>query len=104
MPMIVTIGMFYAVNNWNSWFDAAIYINSPSKYPIQIILRNVLIQGSDNLLLETGVQATTTAYSMPPAQAMRAALIVFTTLPIVCVYPFVQKYFIKGIMIGSIKG
>lgn len=102
IPMIVTIGMFYAVGHWNAWFDATIYIHSPEKYPLQVVLRIVLQSNNDNLLLQ-GARASMETYAKPPQETMRSALIVFTTLPILCVYPFVQRYFIKGIMIGSIK-
>lgn len=99
LPAMTTIGLFYAVGHWNTWFDASIYINRRELLPIQVILRNVLLTGtmqdqSADLLGET----------MPPAETLRSAVIVVSTLPILLVYPFIQKYFVKGALIGSIKG
>lgn len=94
MPVMATIGLFTAVNQWNSFFDALIYLNDRSLYPLQIMLRNILVAGStiqgegDSLNLET----------------LKYAMIVIATLPILCVYPFIQKYFVQGAMIGGIKG
>lgn len=98
MPILVTIGLFYAVFHWNAWFDAAIYINSISKQPVQLFLRNVLQSG---LMLEAVAGATDVR---PPSESLKAALTVITATPILLVYPFIQKYFIKGMLIGGIKG
>lgn len=94
MPVMATIGLFTAVNQWNSFFDALIYLNDRSMYPLQIMLRNILVAGTtvqgegDSLNLET----------------LKYAMIIIATLPILCVYPFIQKYFVQGTMIGGIKG
>lgn len=94
MPVMVTIGLFTAVNQWNSFFDALIYLNDRNMYPLQIMLRNILVAGTtvqgegDSLNLET----------------LKYAMIIIATLPILCVYPFIQKYFVQGTMIGGIKG
>lgn len=94
MPVMVTIGLFTAVNQWNSFFDALIYLNDRKMYPLQIMLRNILVAGTtvqgegDSLNLET----------------LKYAMIIIATLPILCVYPFIQKYFVQGTMIGGIKG
>lgn len=98
MPILATIGLFYAVFHWNAWFDAAIYIDSVSKQPVQLLLRNVLQSGviMDQVAGATDVQ--------PPSSALKAALTVITALPILCVYPFLQRYFVKGVLIGGVKG
>lgn len=94
MPVMATIGLFTAVNQWNAFFDALIYLNDRSMYPLQIMLRNILIAG-------TTIQAEE---DMSLLQTMKYAIIMIATLPILCVYPFIQKYFVQGTMIGGIKG
>ncbi|MGG3840877.1 carbohydrate ABC transporter permease [Paenibacillus thiaminolyticus] len=94
MPVMVTIGLFTAVNQWNAFFDALIYLNDRSMYPLQIMLRNILIAG-------TNVQGEG---DMNHLETLKYAMIIIATLPILCVYPFIQKYFVQGSMIGGIKG
>lgn len=94
MPVMATIGLFTAVNQWNSFFDALIYLNDRSLYPLQIMLRNILIAG------ET-VQGEG---DLTHLETLKYAMIVIATLPILCVYPFIQKYFVQGAMIGGVKG
>ena len=101
-PIIAVLTLFYAVGHWNSYFDAMMYLRSQRLFNIQLILRNAianisaLLNQSDNLAeLEK-----TTAY----AEASKYAIIVVSMVPVLIIYPFVQKYFIKGIMIGAIKG
>lgn len=99
---LATMLLFYAVSHWNSYFDAMLYINSKDKYPLQIMLRNMLIGGLFNE--ETAIAgANAEAFAVTDA-TLRAATIIVTTLPILVVYPFVQRYFVKGVMIGSVKG
>ncbi|WP_068775726.1 carbohydrate ABC transporter permease [Paenibacillus sp. FJAT-26967] len=94
MPVLVTIGLFTAVNQWNAFFDALIYLNDRDLYPLQIMLRNILIAG-------TNVQGEG---DLSHLETLKYAMIIIATLPILCVYPFIQKYFIQGTMIGGIKG
>ncbi|WP_054955707.1 carbohydrate ABC transporter permease [Paenibacillus dakarensis] len=94
MPVMVTIGLFTAVNQWNAFFDALIYLNDRSLYPLQIMLRNILVAG-------TNVQGEG---DLTHLETLKYAIIIIATLPILCVYPFVQKYFVQGAMIGGIKG
>ncbi len=99
---LATMLLFYAVSHWNAYFDAMLYINSKEKYPLQIMLRNMLIGGLFNE--ETAIAgASAEAFAVTDA-TLRAATIIVTTLPILVVYPFVQRYFVKGVMIGSVKG
>ncbi|GKS11310.1 ABC transporter permease [Paenibacillus chitinolyticus] len=94
MPVMATIGLFTAVNQWNAFFDALIYLNDRSMYPLQIMLRNILIAG-------TSVQGEG---DLNYLETLKYAMIMIATLPILCVYPFIQKYFVQGSMIGGIKG
>ncbi|WP_342575083.1 carbohydrate ABC transporter permease [Paenibacillus sp. FSL M8-0142] len=99
MPAMATIGLFYAVHHWNDWFGASIYINDINKMPIQVIMRNILLTGiTQNEAQLEYVQ------NPPPAATLKSAVIIISTLPILFVYPFLQKYFVKGVMVGSIKG
>ena len=102
---IASIGLFYAVAHWNAWFDAMIYLNSSRKLPIQNLLRRVLTSltslGSDGIQMG---EDTTTSSRTPTADVLQYACITVTVLPILAVYPFLQKYFVKGVMAGSLKG
>ena len=99
---LATMLLFYAVTHWNSYFDAMLYINKKELYPLQIMLRNMLIGGLFNE--ETAIAgASADSFAVTDA-TLRSAAIVVTTLPILIVYPFVQRYFVKGVMIGSVKG
>ncbi|GIP37808.1 ABC transporter permease [Paenibacillus sp. J31TS4] len=94
MPVLATIGLFTAVNQWNAFFDSLIYLNERSMYPLQIMLRNILIAGST-------VQGEGDSQHL---ETMKYAIIMIATLPILCIYPFIQKYFVQGSMIGGVKG
>ena len=101
--MLATITLFYAVGHWNSFFSALIYLDSREKYPLQLLLRNIVIQGADTELLNYAGAAADSA-SMAVTQNYKYAAIVVAVAPILCVYPFIQKYFVKGVLIGSLKG
>ena len=100
LPSIATIALFYAVGHWNSWFDAAMFLSNAKLYPVQIILRNVVVQLSSQNLNALIMSDS----NPPPAQTMKCAVIIVTTVPILFIYPFVQRYFIKGMLVGSVKG
>ncbi len=101
LPIIATMVLFYAVGHWNSFFSALLYINTKSKLPVQIILRNLVISGEmANQNESLGASSDFVAIDL----TFKYSVIMLTTLPILVVYPFVQKYFVKGVMIGSIKG
>jgi ABC-type glycerol-3-phosphate transport system permease component len=102
MPITATVSLFYAVFYWNKWFDALIYIYNFDKYPLQIILRNILY-ASQNMSEAIDAGEVRTAIGVP-SEVLKMCAIVISTLPIASVYPFVQKYFIKGILVGSVKG
>jgi len=100
--LIAVMSLFYAVGHWNAYFGAMIYLNKPELYPLQIILRNILI--ANQLNLQEIQDAASVAAKQGMADLLRHSLIVVSAAPILALYPFLQKYFIKGIMIGSIKG
>lgn len=100
VPAIVTIMLFYMVNHWNSFFSAMLYIDDPSIYPLQIKLRELLLLGTYEELLE-GRDAGVARVN---EESLKAATVVFATIPILVVYPWLQKYFVKGAMIGAVKG
>ena len=95
---IATIGLFYAVWHWNEWFNAFLYINDTAKLPLQVILRNILVAG---MIEDTEAVPVD---QLPPTQSLKTAMIVVTVTPILCVYPFIQRYFVKGAILGSVKG
>jgi len=100
LPTMAVIMLYYTVGQWNSWFPATIYIQTQKKMPLQVILRAILIQ-STNLLNEGNADLTLKARY---TETIKYAAIVMSTVPILMVYPFIQKYFTKGVMIGAIKG
>ncbi len=100
-PIIAVIAMFYAVEQWNNFFNAFLYLSDGDLYPLQVCLREVLIIGSfGSGDLDPEVVAAVQGLSA----SLKNVVIVVSTLPLMCIYPFVQKYFVKGVMIGSVKG
>lgn len=99
-PILATMVVFYSVGHWNNYFNAVIYLNRKELFPVQILLRNIVISGEFDQLNQVA-QDTSMAVV---ATNFKYAVIIITMLPILCVYPFAQKFFTKGVMIGSIKG
>lgn len=98
LPSIATISLFYAVTYWNTYQNALIYLNDSSKWPIQVLLRQIVIVSS-------GMNADAGAVDVvPPAQSIKMAVIIVATIPMLIVYPFIQKYFVKGALVGAVKG
>lgn len=98
---IAVMVLFYAVQHWNAWFNAMIFLQDRSKYPLQLFLREILLSGS-----MTDIAAGSTGEDVNNVLTMnmlKYCTIVVSTLPILCIYPFLQKYFVKGVMIGSVK-
>lgn len=95
MPILATLTLFYGVGHWNEFSNAIIYINSTKLYPLQVIIRN---------MYNTAVNQVQDNVLAPPVEGVRCATVVLATLPIVCIYPFLQRYFVKGVMVGSLKG
>lgn len=101
MPVLATISLFYAVGRWNGFMDALFYINSPNLYPIQLKLYQIIVQ-STALDIQVNEGAGTGTMLLP--ESIKAACVVFATVPILVVYPWLQKHFVKGTLIGGIKG
>lgn len=100
MPTIAVLLLYYGVGHWNSWFAASIYLTDNTKLPIQNILRSILIQNSSLMNSSASESDKVNEY----AEAIKYSTIVLTTVPVLCVYPFLQKYFVKGVMVGAVKG
>ena len=102
-PVMATVGLFYAAGHWNDFFTGLIYLNDSTKWPLQVVLRSIVIsQNMLNMGSTTG-QADVTQLQVS-ADNIKAATIIFALVPILIVYPFIQRYFVKGILLGSIKG
>lgn len=99
LPVMAVMILFYGVGHWNSWFGAMIYLRDRSLFPLQLILREILIQNSTNYMSGDASAGDVEAVG----ESIKYATIIVATLPILAVYPFLQKYFVKGVMIGSIK-
>ena len=100
-PVLATVSLWTAVAHWNAWFDALLYINSESKQVLQMFLRRIVIENSTQLIEKGLVNPEVTQFT---PETIKAATVIVTILPILLVYPFVQRYFVKGIMLGSVKG
>jgi putative aldouronate transport system permease protein len=98
LPSLSTVGLFYAVGHWNGYFSAILYIRTPALYPLQVKLRQLLVEG------DTQGVTQSVSLTLQSAEGIKMATIMVATLPILFVYPFVQKHFIKGAMLGSVKG
>ncbi|SEM91876.1 carbohydrate ABC transporter permease [Nonomuraea pusilla] len=97
--VLAVIGLFYAVSYWNSFFNAMLYLNDSSKWPIQLVLNSYVLQGQSMSSMNN-----TEMYNLPSSQSVQMAVVVLATIPILVVYPFLQKYFTKGVLTGAIKG
>lgn len=98
MPVLATISLFYAVGHWNSYFDAIVYLNDSNLMPLQVVLRNILLNIASESAESMANSGTVSKF------AVQMAAVVVTTVPILIVYPFMQKHFTKGVLMGSIKG
>lgn len=100
IPTVIVIALYYAVAQWNSWFQAAIYLRNANLYPLQLYLRDILIiDNKQDMLI-----AADSTEQMALGEVVKYATIIISILPIVCIYPFLQKYFVKGVMVGAVKG
>jgi ABC-type glycerol-3-phosphate transport system permease component len=97
--VLATMGLFHAVSHWNEWFSALIYVNDHKKWPVMLVLRQIL-----NEARQTDILDDINPEYKPPTLSVQMATTVVVAFPIIVVYPFIQKHFTKGIMIGSIKG
>ena len=94
LPVMLTVGLFYAVGHWNEFFQALMYVTDRTLHPLQIVIRGILQQS----------QSLESAESMVPTATLQMAAVVLASLPILLVYPFIQKHFTKGVLLGSVKG
>ena len=101
MSVIAVMVLYYGVAYWNSWFNAMMYLRTRTKFPLQLILREILIS-NDVTSMDVGNSSVGDRYSI--GESIKYATIIVATAPILCLYPFIQKYFVKGVMIGAVKG
>ena len=99
IPILAVMTLFYGVGHWNSWFSALIYIRDRSKYPLQLILREIILLNNTDAMATN----TTAVDKFNVGEGIKYATIIVATVPILCIYPFIQKYFVKGVMVGAIK-
>ena len=104
VPILAVLGLFYAVNYWNSYFDALIYLNDRSKFSLQVILREILVANSADPSTMSSIEMEQVMDMESRRNVMKYAVIMVASLPVMMIYPFVQRYFVKGMMIGAIKG
>lgn len=106
-PIIAVMALFYGVGHWNSYFNALLYISDRDKYPLQMILREILVLqdlSSNPTMQMTGEMAEFLYSQQQLGQVIKYGVMIVATLPLIMVYPFLQKYFVKGVMLGSVKG
>lgn len=105
-PIIAVMSLFYGVGHWNAFFNALIYLSDRSLFPLQLILKEILVQQqvSSDMMTGGGGDLDALAVQARIAEIVKYAVIIVSTLPVIIVYPFVQRYFVKGVLIGSIKG
>ncbi len=103
-PILAVIGLYYAVGHWNDFFSALIYINDKDLMPLQSFLRDLLMTNKMSLTNLQGLDAAAAEAKMQLSQTLKYSAIIVSTVPVLCIYPFIQKYFVKGVMIGSVKG
>lgn len=101
-PILATVALWSAIGHWNAWFDALIYIQDPQKIVLQIFLRRLVVESQD-MEMRMIMEQQTGGQTITP-ETVKAAVLMVATLPILLVYPFLQKYFVKGVMVGSLKG
>ncbi len=100
LPVIAVMILYYGVAHWNSWFSAMIYLRKRELYPLQLILREILVDSrTDSMMTDVGILE-----KQHMSETIKHATIIVSTLPILCSYPYLQKYFVKGVMIGALKG
>jgi putative aldouronate transport system permease protein len=101
---LATVGLFYGVYMWNSWFNAMLYLQSDSKFPLQLIIRQIIMQNQMAAELAAMGDTSMMGDSTTNTESLKYATLFLSILPMLAVYPFIQKYFVKGVMVGSVKG
>ena len=100
MPTIAVLILYYAVFHWNAWFNAMIFLRNRDLYPLQLILREILLQNQTDQ--QVSMEAMQNMESV--SESIKYATIMVSVIPALCIYPFLQKYFVKGVMVGAVKG
>ncbi|WP_166239599.1 carbohydrate ABC transporter permease [Paenibacillus turpanensis] len=100
MPIVVTLALWNMVSNWNAWFDSLLYMTKPENEVLQVVMRRVVLEGQMDML-EAAVPEDRKNIN---TETIKAATLMVTTIPIVAIYPFLQKYFVKGMLVGAVKG
>ena len=100
--VLAVLALYYAIGHWNSYFNALLYLSDRDKYPLQLFLREILI--ANTLNESSGIDPELLAAKQGMSDLLKYCLIIVATVPVLLVYPFIQKYFATGVMIGSIKG
>jgi putative aldouronate transport system permease protein len=102
MPIIAVTILFYAVGHWNAFFNALLYLTDKDKFPLQLVLREILIQGQTNDMVKMSTESA--IKQQREVEGIKYAVLVVANIPVLVLYPFLQRYFVKGVMIGAIKG
>ncbi|MGN7356916.1 carbohydrate ABC transporter permease [Paenibacillus sp. SAF-054] len=102
MPIIAVMILFYAVSHWNAFFNALLYLSDKNKFPLQLILREILIQGQTSDMVKMSTESA--IKQQREVEGIKYAVLVVANIPVLILYPFLQRYFVKGVMIGAIKG
>ena len=103
IPVICVIGLYYGVNHWNSYFSALVYLPDKNKWPLQLFLRQILVN-NDISAVDGGASSDEMARRAMRAETIKYSIVILASIPMLIIYPFVQRYFVKGVMIGSVKG
>ena len=103
IPVICGIGLYYGVNHWNSYFSALVYLPDKNKWPLQLFLRQILVN-NDISAVDGGASSDEMARRAMRAETIKYSIVILASIPMLIIYPFVQRYFVKGVMIGSVKG
>lgn len=105
MPIVAVIALYYLVGHWNAYFNALIYLSNEKLYPLQLFLRNILLMDQMTEMMEGDSEALQALMRrLQLKESMKYGIVVLSSLPVLVIYPFLQKYFVKGMMIGAIKG
>ena len=103
IPGICVIGLYYGVTHWNSYFSALVYLPDKNKWPLQLFLRQILVN-NDISAVDGGASSDEMARRAMRAETIKYSIVILASIPMLIIYPFVQRYFVKGVMIGSVKG
>jgi len=104
LPIMATMIIYIAVGYWNEWYSALIFITDRSLYTLQLLLRQILSTTTLAVTARGGRKQVTTSAGLAPSESLKMAAVMVSTVPILVIYPFLQRYFVKGLIIGSVKG